>query len=739
MSFEGGVNGSVQPCYIERNEVADSVNATFRRGVVGPRPGLKRVTPLWTGWEYLQSIFESGVFQHGSFYDGNGRPALISVHSGRIVKIDLDTMEVSELTPTRQGNTLISQGQFIIPAAGASAQLTVLSTAFMSASATAVTLLVSRPYSLATYHLLLDSVDDGTHITVTNEYPANAGIIINNPITTAPFTIPGIYGDGGVFNDVVVAVNDTRPLVAVAGGYPGLVGQIVNIGAYEFYLVSVDSGVQMTVRNLTETAGIVVNNPAIIPAEPVTVTEVDTNDPDTKIGWHVQAENYWIYQDNESLPIIFNGTSTRRSSIADKEVPVGNVMAYTMGRLVVALPDRVTFRAGDILFGPSGTAALNYKDALLKFTENEYLNEGGDFIARVFGAPSNSGPILSMGAATMTDTQLGQGPLVVGTPNSVFTVKLPFDRNEWKNLSYPLQTVNPLKGPLSQRSTVLVNSDLWYRSTDGIRSYMLAHRAFGTWGNTPQSTELGDLLSYDTEWLLENGSAVLFDNRLLMTVSPVDSEHGVYHRGLVALDFDLVSSIKKKLPPAWESIWTGVRPLQLVNGMVNNQERVFIYALGADDKVQIWEMEKGLKKDNVDQPILWSFETPSYNCGDSDFFKKLEHGRIIFDSISGPVIWTVKFRSDLSKCWVLWDSGEFCAREVDCSVGCDSPHTLNEQERTPIKLRTPPDTFDPISKDKQRTGYEFQARVEVTGYAHVRQLRIFCLPEPESTSRERFS
>src|ERR1041385_6903574 len=93
-----------------------------------------------------------------------------------------------------------------------------------------------------------------------------------------------------------------------------------------------------------------------------------------------------------------------------------------------------------------------------------------------------------MHPAAMTDTALGQGPMLVGTPNVVFTVNLPFDRTTWKNLAEALQTANPIVGPVSQDSVINVNGDLWYRSLDGIRSYITAQRQFnGAWGNTPQS------------------------------------------------------------------------------------------------------------------------------------------------------------------------------------------------------------------------------------------------------------
>jgi hypothetical protein len=394
---------------------------------------------------------------------------------------------------------------------------------------------------------------------------------------------------------------------------------------------------------------------------------LDVNSPILPINWGIQAENYFVLQDNQSLPIIFNGSLARRSNQSLSEVPVGNVMCYCQGRLTVALPDRQSFRIGDLVFGSSGTPALQYRDAMLRYTENNYYNEGGDFVARVFGAPSAVGPILAMKSGAQGDTALGQGPLVVFTPYTVFTVQLPFDRTTWKNLANPIQTVNPIYGALGQDSTVLVNSDIWYRAIDGIRSYISAQRQFnGSEGNTPQSSEIDDEISVDTPELLEYGSAVLFNNRLLMTISPVNSPYGVYHRGLAVLDFNLISSLRGSSSPAWEGIWSGLRVLKIVKGIVNRRERCFIYNLNASNQIELWELTTGDLFDNGSSPISWSVDLRSYNCGDSDAFKRLETGRIIVSNLVGSLSYTVRYRTDESPCYQLWSSGTVCSKYRDC-------------------------------------------------------------------------
>jgi len=50
-------------------------------------------------------------------------------------------------------------------------------------------------------------------------------------------------------------------------------------------------------------------------------------------------------------------------------------------------------------------------------------------------------------AAAQTDTSLGEGSILVGTPSVIFSLNLPFDRTTWKNTTNPLQTASRFKAP----------------------------------------------------------------------------------------------------------------------------------------------------------------------------------------------------------------------------------------------------------------------------------------------------
>ena len=293
-------------------------------------------------------------------------------------------------------------------------------------------------------------------------------------------------------------------------------------------------------------------------------------DPNSSIiqqVWMQQAESYLVVQDGQSRPIIFDGSTTRRAE-AD-EVPVGSgPMAYGMLRLWVAMGRN--YVAGDVAGGPTG---------VLKFTENDYIAEGGEF-----SLPMSAGNITAMQFTATPNTALGQGELLIFTPDAVFSNTAPVDRDAWKNLVQPIQTITLINnGAQSQNSTALVNGDVFMRSRDGIRSVIQAVRYFQQWGNTPLSNELSRVLPKDDPTLLKYVSAVEFDNRLLMTCQPVPLTNGCYFTGIASLDFEPITSMGEKQPPAYDGVWTGRQVYQLVKGRFAGVERCFAFCRSETD------------------------------------------------------------------------------------------------------------------------------------------------------------
>jgi len=458
-------------------------------------------------------------------------------------------------------------------------------------------------------------------------------------------------------------------------------------------------------------------------------TSNDLKNPDNILdGWMVQAENFAVIQDGFSRPLIFNGSSLRRAT--DDEIKCGRVMAYVNGRIWYALPDGFSFRATDIVYG-DGTRA-----SVLKETENTFLNEGGDF-----AVPSDSGGITAMAVPGNPDTSLGQGPLLVFTPRYIFSVNAPVDRDAWKNLNYPIQAISLLtSGALGARSAITVNGDVFYRAVDGVRSFIIARRSFNDWGNTPISNEILNIAENDQTNLLWSSSAVVFDNRLLMTGQPRYNDQGVTHKALMVLDFDLITSLRKKFPPAWAGIWTGLNTLQLVKTESVYGDQCFSIVRGSDNSIQIWEITKSEKFDsNTVEPkkeIEWMFQSRAYNFEIPFGLKRLDSGDLFIDSLEGDVSFNVTYRPDQYPGWIEWIDFAECATTTQCFDLCPLTN-FKPQYRPKMRFPTPSDApCNETISTPARNLYEVQVMISVIGYCRIKSLRVHAYDIQESAVGE---
>ncbi len=299
------------------------------------------------------------------------------------------------------------------------------------------------------------------------------------------------------------------------------------------------------------------------------------------------------------------------------ELPAGRMGAYGLGHQTMSLVDGISFIYGDAVGGPSGTPAYNYRDSVLKTTENSYLF--GTFINDFSGSGSfripNSGELItSMRFATVLDASYGQGPLQVGTPNSIFTCAVPPVRADWAKLENPILTETLIgRGPLAQNSTISVNSDVFFRTMDGVGSMVFGRREFLTWGNVPLSSEVNRVLLQDDKALLGFGSATTFDNRYFIAAHPVASVHGTSHLETPTINFDPLSSIRGKAPSIWESDWDSINAFQYITGIFASTERCLVFALNAG-VIEIDEILPEITTeiaDNGTTPITFELESAS--------------------------------------------------------------------------------------------------------------------------------
>ena len=464
---------------------------------------------------------------------------------------------------------------------------------------------------------------------------------------------------------------------------------------------------------------------------PFTVRDIsisgDLNSPNQLTAFFQQAEYWMVIQDAQSKPILWDGSVSRRAT-AD-EVPVGGPMAYGKGRLWVASGNQ--YVGGNLVNSESGYGVGN----VIRFTENTYIAEGG-----AFAVPSSgSVGITGLAFGSNLDTTLGDGDMLVFTKNDVFAFDAPVDRDTWKDLQYPIQRYAMIDyGSYSHGSIVRVNGDVMFRSQDGIRSIAYARRDFTTsWGNSPISCEVTRAIKYDSEQLLFACSAVNFGNRLMMTVGPQFTNSGIKHAGLVVMDYDLLTNIREKQPPAWEGVWTGLNFLHVFKVRVSGVERCYAFALSSLNKIELWEITEDRDFDNngeEDQPVEWVLETRSMAFGSMFDGKTLEGADLWWDSMRGNIDITAKYRADQNPCWKDWATATDCATYKVCATGleCHVPANYRAQTRNRIALPKPPDEADTLNGTLARFGGEFQARLEISGKLRLLKGRLFCTSSPDS-------
>lgn len=414
------------------------------------------------------------------------------------------------------------------------------------------------------------------------------------------------------------------------------------------------------------------------------------------------------------------------------EMQIGKMGAYGLGRNWYSLADARSYRATDIVGSSSGSPSVQNRDAVLRETQNTFLT-GGNFVI-----PGNIGDIRSLTFPATLDSSLGQGPLQVGTPNTIFSCNAPVDAAIWQTMDNPIQTQS-LKGagPLSQYGTILINSDMFFRSTLGWSSLVLARREFSSWGNTPISREVQRVVDQDNTALLQFNSAIEFNNRFISTSKPIQSQAGVFHQGSVALNFEPISGINQKAPPVWDGLWIGINALLWITGSFSDVKRAFAFTYNfITNKIELYELladnHDGTIADNdgeIDVPVTWQFETGMLfkeikGKGQYDLCKIID-GELYVSEVAGTVGFEIFYRSQFDPCWHDWTHFSICADQ-------DAP-LARQQNRVLLGLGRPPaDACDPANNRPYFVGETFQFKIRITGHCKFYGMIVKASPEPKS-------
>lgn len=487
----------------------------------------------------------------------------------------------------------------------------------------------------------------------------------------------------------------------------------VTIGDGDYTVVSKANNI-LTLRNETATAGVSIANPSPL-------LWLDPNPKNRGQVWMEQADKWLVIQDGQSAAITYDGSDIKRA-LPGNGVPTGTAMVFNeeIGRLCVALPTNEV-AVGDI-------------DNVISFTETGYLHEGGKF-----KIPRKYGKITGANMLANQDRANGQGAMLFHTEGGITAFNLPAARDSWKSLSYPVQINMPIKGSTNHSSIVNVNGDVFYRGRDGLRSFALTRQEFSQWGNTPISRELRRILDTDDPKLLKFSSSVLFDNRVLFTVSPRLTRYSAYHEGLGVLDFEGVSAMGERSRPRYDGVWTGIKPTHLVVGDFGGEERCFAFSRNEAGGVELWEILRTGDFDGDDGRIEWWMEGRAMDFGNPMEMKRLESFEMWIDRVFGEVSFDLKYRADQYPCWFDWDTKNVCQKNKDCraNIGeCITVKSYRQGYRSRQAFGQPPDTDENVDNKPSRNGYMFELRVACTGRARIKWGLAKATAIPEAVNPE---
>lgn len=474
-----------------------------------------------------------------------------------------------------------------------------------------------------------------------------------------------------------------------------------------------------------------------VPIDEITVAG-SPNPADRPQAWMCQAEQFLVIQDGLSTPLVWDGNYLQRVDTMPAtpanapRIPVAEAMDYYQGRLWLGLGRE--YVAGDIVGGPSGTPDYEFRDSVLNMVENTYLSQGG-----TFRVPTNAGNIRAIKHANQLDTAAGQGQLFVFTRESIYSVNVVPTRTEWQNLREPIQRVVQNNfGTTSDRSVVPENGDLFYRAVDGIRSLVQAVRYFDTWGNRPISVEEARAIEIEDRSMLRFASGISFDNRVLQTALPFQTDVGVAFRGLLPLNFDQISTLAEQLPPAWEGIYESLDFLRVLKGDFGGRQRAFAIVRSQDGFIELWEMTSNELFDtnaSGEARITWAFETPSFTWETPFQLKKLDTIELWIDRLFGTVDFLVEFRPDQHACWEYWFKWQECSPRSPCDTPnlvqdpCYPTQQYRQQYLATMVLPRPPENCSDKQARPINWGYSFQFRITVKGFCRFRGFRAYAFDQ----------
>lgn len=441
------------------------------------------------------------------------------------------------------------------------------------------------------------------------------------------------------------------------------------------------------------------------------------------IAYFCQAEQFLVIQDGEKRPIIWDGGTAFRSR--DGQVPVGTIMAYGQGRIWLVRGPQIL--AGDLVG--------SYPNAVIGFTELSFLATNG-----IIYPSSLVGNMTGLQFIPQQDTATGIGTLLVIGENGIASIFAEKERSQWVTGIARVTLINI--GGTGHRAVVGINGDIWFEAKDGWRSYRHARGEVDKWYQLPMSEEVGIYTQTSAPNLKPYTSGIFFDNRLLATTDPIWQNGRCSSRGMLALDFNALSSFGEATKPAWDGLWTGVNILQLIRG----KDTAWAFGIDEAGATSLYQLATTANTPDDDTGLTGSRRieceliTGAYVFDNGNRAasvgaqaqKVLWGGDLWIRDLAGRAMIDTYYRRDGEKCFQFWKDFDICSDVDLCTRECAFPSPI-QQYRNRLRQGSPStvasNTCSTLPANATNTGrlyvgYEFQEKIAWRGRLTLSMLRI---------------
>lgn len=447
-----------------------------------------------------------------------------------------------------------------------------------------------------------------------------------------------------------------------------------------------------------------------------------------RLNW-TPAGKYLIIYDFPAYPVIIEGLSVRRASPANMEIPAATQGVFNENRLVIANNGN-EFTAGD----PVGNILT--PDAPITF--QEVMTVGSPYFGQLFstGTASHNEPITYVGFLQFTDVSTAIGPTIIGTNRAVYAYNTQNQRSTWDQQQFG-SCVCYNAGIVGPRAFCNTNSDAFFLADDGyVRSLSMSRAEQHKWSRVPMSREVENWFVCHDKSLKSLAFASYFNNKIFFSVNPyrttaTDFDSAVpisdyAHGGMAVMELDNYVSGGEATKATWAGLWTGVRPMD----MVNLDDRAFIISKDSSNINQLYEVLPDQTYDSSGSKVRYirsRIYTKEYAFKDPHQNKELHSLDVNFGSMQGDFKFDVKFKPAHSPYFFPWKTFErkipwrTCGIPTGCELNGFAPQMIRD-----FTIGAPhTDDCDPSTEDLYRIFKNVQLQFTVEGkYWEIQEYRI---------------